>query len=313
MRILSMSGFIPEQICDTIRFTHYSGNRNISHYCGYVLDFISQVLQDDSIDGAVFPRSCDSTRTIKSYLSETGKFLFQMHIPSYGVPGAKDFLASVLKKYKEEVEAYYRIELKDTIQRIDMVNRRNAIIKGLYTNLGDISFSDYLAQIHYLLGQPLLEQGDIRSVGKGGAKGKKVFVVGSFLSNLEIAKKIEKNGMTVVGDTLPESGRIASSKETAIEGDVYENIADYMLSMRLSPTQNSFRSILDSDRDEMIKKSVKGVIFITQKYCEPYDYLFSAYKSMADDLGLKVLKLTFNDSEDSRKADLSIEAFADTL
>ncbi len=313
MRILSMSGFIPEQICDTIRFTHYSGNRNISHYCGYVSDFISQVLQDDSIDGAVFPRSCDSTRTIKSYLSETGKFLFQMHIPSYGVPGAKDFLAFALKKYKEEVEAYYRVELKDTIQRIDMVNRRNAIIKGLYTNLGDISFSDYLAQIHYLLGQPLLEQRDICSVGRGGTKGKKVFVVGSFLSNLEIAKKIEENGMTVVGDTLPESGRIASSKKTAIEGDVYENIADYMLSMRLSPTQNSFRSILDSDRDEMIKKSVKGVIFITQKYCEPYDYLFSAYKAMADDLGLKVLKLTLNDSEDSRKADLSIEAFADTL
>ncbi len=313
MRILSLSGFVPEHICDTIRFTQYTGDRNISHYCGYVSDYISQVMQDDSIDGAVFPKSCDSTRTIRSYLSKTGKFLFQMPIPAYGAPGAKSFLVSVIKSYRESVAVYYGVELNDTIQRIYMINKRNESIKRLYANLDEISYSEYISRIHHLLGLPLSEQNDFGSIGAKSAKGKKVLVVGSFLSNVEIAKSIEEAGLSVVGDTLPESGRIASSKVTAIDGDVYENIADYMLSMRLSPTQNSFKNILDSDKDEMLKKSVKGILFITQKYCEPYDYLFSPYKAMAEELGLKVLKISLNDTEDSRKVNLSLEAFADTL
>ena len=69
MRILSLSGFVPEQICDVVRFTQYEGDYKISHYCGYVSDYISQVLNDASIDGAVFPKSCDSSRVISSYLS----------------------------------------------------------------------------------------------------------------------------------------------------------------------------------------------------------------------------------------------------
>ena len=33
MNILALSGFVPEQICDTVRFTRYTGDRNITHYC----------------------------------------------------------------------------------------------------------------------------------------------------------------------------------------------------------------------------------------------------------------------------------------
>ena len=53
MKLLAMSGLIPEQICDVVRFTQYAGERNLPHYCGYASDFISQVMQDNRIDGAV--------------------------------------------------------------------------------------------------------------------------------------------------------------------------------------------------------------------------------------------------------------------
>lgn len=82
MKILAMSGFVPEEICDTMRFTQYSGNRNISHYCGYASDFIDQALQDSNVDGVVFPKTCDSTRIIKSYLEEAKKFVYQLNVPS---------------------------------------------------------------------------------------------------------------------------------------------------------------------------------------------------------------------------------------
>ena len=62
---------------EEIRFTGYTGERNIAHYCGYAADYISQVMNDRDIDGAVFPKTCDSTRTLTSYLSGSGKFCFQ--------------------------------------------------------------------------------------------------------------------------------------------------------------------------------------------------------------------------------------------
>ena len=313
MRILSLSGFTPEQICDTIRFSQYAGDRNISHYCGYVSDFISQVVQDKSIDGAVFPKSCDSARTIGSYLSDTGKFLFQIDVPSYGAVGARRYFASVIRSYKRAVEAYFEVKLDDTVERTELVNRRNSVIRKLHENLADISFADYLAALHETLTMPLCEQTKIRPVKKAKIGGKRVYVIGSFLSNLEIAQCLEDVGLSVVGDNLPESGRLATVKTTALDGDIFENIADAILSMNPSPTQNAFRNILETDRFEINNKSAQGIIFITQKYCEPYDYLFSSYKAMADDMGLPILKLSLNDTEDNRKATLSLEAFADTL
>ena len=80
MSILALSGHIPEYIGDIIRFTNYSGDRNIAQYCGYASDFISQVINDDSIDGAVYPRSCDSARIIGSYLEKSGKRFFQFNL-----------------------------------------------------------------------------------------------------------------------------------------------------------------------------------------------------------------------------------------
>ena len=91
MNILSMSGFIPEHICDTVRFTQYSGERNIASYCGYASDFISQVMGDKNIERRI-SQSCDSSRIIGSYLDTCGKFLHQINVPAGTGPDAVLFL-----------------------------------------------------------------------------------------------------------------------------------------------------------------------------------------------------------------------------
>ena len=84
MKILSMSGFVPEAICDTVRFNGFKGDAGFSHYCTYASDYISQVLSDDTIDGAVFPKTCDSSRSISSYIGESGKFVYPLAVPVQG-------------------------------------------------------------------------------------------------------------------------------------------------------------------------------------------------------------------------------------
>lgn len=312
MNILSMSGFVPEQICDTARFSQYPGDRNIAHYCGYASDFVSQVLYDHDIDGAVFPKSCDSSRIISSYLSKTNKFIYQINAPPLQTHGAENFLAASIQRYKKAIEFYYRISIDDVGERSEIVNRRNAKLKKLYDSLRDLSFPRYLSAIHDMLKKPLREQA-VPSAVKGKSDGKPVFIVGSFLANVDVAEAIEEAGLNVVGDTLTESGRLVSVPPVNNMEDIYVEIAKSLLHGRLSPTQNNFRKIMEADLDELQKKGVKGVIFITQKYCEPYDFLLSVYKSSLDTIGIPIFQIPLSDTEDSGKSRLALEAFADAL
>lgn len=314
MKLLALSGFIPEQICDIVRFTRYPGGGGISHYCGYASDFISQVLHDGSVDGAVFPKSCDSSRVINSYCAGSGKFLYQLHIPVGRDPLAVQYLAAGIRAYKAAVEKHYRIKADDIEERIERVNIRNQKLRQLYGCIGEISYSAYLEALHHMLSVPLHEQMVPDGMGKKDAGGKRVYLVGSTLSEHGIARAVEDAGMNIVGDNLTESKRLFSAPPVEAEkGRIYENIAQSILKNRVSPTQNNFADILAEDMREIRQKDVQGVIYISQKYCEAYDYLFPAYKGMLDGYGVPVLRLPAAGSANGSEMGLAIEAFADIL
>ncbi|WP_288702447.1 2-hydroxyacyl-CoA dehydratase family protein [uncultured Clostridium sp.] len=314
MKLLALSGFVPEQICDVVRFTQYTGERNIDHYCGYVSDFISQVQNDATIDGAVFPKGCDSSRIIESYLDNTRKFQFQMAIPARQDELAIEYLAEEYKRYKESIENYFKISILDIRKRIIKINERNSILKKNYDELEQYKYSDYIRQIHDNLKLPLEKQNILSSLEENEIEQKKtVYLIGSFLSNLKIVEWIEKNGMKIVGDNLPESSRMINSKEVEVDGDIYKNIAREMLGRRLSPTQNNFDKILADDLKEIKRKKVDGVIMVIQKYCEPYEYLYSVYQKKLSESGIPILKLVALNSEDDKKMELQIEAFSDMI
>ncbi len=313
MNILSMSGFIPEHICDTVRFTQYSGERNIASYCGYASDFISQVMGDKNIDGAVYPKSCDSSRIIGSYLDTCGKFLHQINVPAGTGPDAVLFFAEEIKRYQTQIEKHYHTAINNIGDRIALLNRRNRKICDLYDNLDTLDYLEYIENIHRNLKRPLCEQDMGDSLRRGHGTGKRVFVTGSFLSGIEIAGIIEDRGLKIVGDNLPESGRLCSLPETKVTGDIYCNISENIMGRRLSPTQDHFNRILEADIEEIKRKEIKGVIMVIQKYCEPYEYLYSIYKDRLETQNIPVLKISLLHSEDVQKTNLQIEAFADII
>lgn len=315
MKILSLSGFIPEHICDTVRFVQYSGRSRVSHYCGYVSDFIEQVLEDDSIDGAVFPKSCDSSRGIGSYCGASKKFLYQLAVPSRRDVSAIRYFAHSIEEYKLAVERHYGIEITDEMmeERCARLLRRNRQLKECYDCLDSVDYGSYLDGLHAMLQQPLMEQEVPKLQRNIHSEGKRVYLVGSFLSNSGFAYSIERSGMKIVGDNLTESKRLFSMRPTGGRENIYEDMAESILGNKLSPTQNEFGEMLAGDLREVQEKDVKGVIFLTQKYCEPYDYLYSVYKKALDEKGIPVLKLTAVDSVDQSGADLVMESFADIL
>ena len=314
MNILSLSGFIPEEICDTKRFVQYTGDETISHYCGYAADYISQVLEDPEIDGAVFPRSCDSCRVIGSYLAgHTDKFLYQLAVPARRDSAAVSYLSAEIQRYQLAVERHYQIRLGDISQRFQFINERNQKIQRLYQSLRDISYTAYMETLHRELVRPLFEQTIPDTLPGKPEDGRPVYLIGPFLSNPQVSGLIEKNGMSIVGDNLTQSKRLFSKVNVQREGDLYEMIARRILTGALSPTQDNFKQIVEDDLAEIKKKAVQGVIFISQKYCEPYDYLFSVYKKILDDHGIPSLQITLSNSHDSRRLEAAVETFADLI
>lgn len=313
MKILSMSNLIPEQICDTVRFFGYGSRQQISHYCGYAAEFISRVREDDGVDGAVFPRTCDSSRVLSGYIGRIDKFLYQFPVPIRSGCAATAYLAESIRAYKKAVEAYYGVTLSDTAERAGLINARNQALAVLYEHLPELSYGAYLESSHALLQRPLREQSVPEDLPASPCPaGPKVFVVGSTQTGAKLVRQIEAAGMNIVGDRLPESRRMIFAPAVSAQGDIYENIAKSLLAGSPSPTADAFAQILQEDRDELIKKQAQGVIFLTQKYCEPYDYLFPAYKRMLDGLGIPVLRVTQTGSG-AENAALAIETFADLL
>ena len=314
MKLLSMSSFVPEQVCDVIRFTGYKGNTKVSHYCGYAADYISQVLEDESIDGAVFPRSCDSTRVIDSYLQDIEKFVYKLHVPAINNQLGKETFAETLREYHSEVCSKFNIGKEDLLLRTQIVNQRNQKLRKQYDHIEEFRYSSYLKQIHEALVLPLEKQKIENPELDERTDCKEVYIVGSYLSNLSIIEKIEQVGLKIVGDNITESKRLFGGKDVRCDtDDIYMELAENILDRQLSPTQDNFEPLIDDDIEEITRKKVKGVIFVTQKFCEPYDYLYSVYKKKLVSIEIPTLHIVLNDSLDLTKTDLLIEAFADTL
>lgn len=52
---------------------------------------------------------------------------------------------------------------------------------------------------------------------------------------------------------------------------------------------------------------------MTQRFCEPYDFLFAPYAAMLEKLGLPVLRIERIRSNDTRSFETALEAFSDVL
>jgi benzoyl-CoA reductase/2-hydroxyglutaryl-CoA dehydratase subunit BcrC/BadD/HgdB len=312
MKILSMSGFVPEAICDTVRFNGFKGDAGFSHYCTYASDYISQVLSDDTIDGAVFPKTCDSSRSISSYIGESGKFVYPLAVPVVRSVDAVKYYASVIRDYKTAVEAHYGISISEDeiYDRFRMVEARNASINSLYESLADgLSYSSYINAIHENFTKPLAEQ---KIETSGQSAGIPVFLLGSYMTNAGIVDSAEKNGLRITGDDLPESNRIAKRAFPVVE-DIYQLVALQVLSSRTSPTQNSYSDRIKETMEEIGKKGCRGVLVVTQKFCEPYDYYYSVLKKALDDAGIPSLKLELDGSLDQNLHEAELGAFASML
>ena len=70
---------------------------------------------------------------------------------------------------------------------------------------------------------------------------------------------------------------------------------------------------MEYDFKKIRDKQALGIIMVVQKYCEPYEFLYSVFKKKSDKAGIPIIKINIADSKDINKAKLQLEAFRGIL
>lgn len=316
LNILALSNFIPEEIIDVKRFESYKGNIRIENFCTYAQNFVSRVIEDDSVDGAVVPNSCDSIRMAADYIREnTGKFVYQIKHPLIFSSESILEYADEIIKYKSSIEKHFNISIsREFMQdRIEKLDKKYLFIKGMYDSLNSISYYDYIKALNKSFTEPLNNWEDIfRTEYRKTDNSVKVFIIGPFLSDISIIQKIEEFGGNIVGDDLTNSKRYFSIKalnSNVDESNIFINTAYRNLSRHPSPTLNNFREVVSRDMHEIKKKEVRKVIFIYQKFCEPHDYIYPLFKEILDEEGIESLRIQLENGINSENIEMRLETF----
>ena len=295
MKLLTLSNYVPEQIVDLVRFVNYNGIFRQSHFCKYIQDFTAMVLEDDSINGAVIPSSCDSVRSAADLLAESGKFIYQLKHP-LGL-GKNDersqiYFAQSIETYKENVASHFNITIdKDIVaERTVELRERGKYLRDVYIQSQGLCYSEYISQINIMLSHRLTDWKKYAPAPKNSIlSGKRVYVIGPFLESVDMLCQIEKAGLQIVGDNLTNSKRLMWSDYVFEKDTIFTDIAAHILKYQVSPTVNRFAVTWEQDYAEIKSKNVQGVIFIHQKFCEPYNYLFTLYSHKLENEGIPII------------------------
>ncbi|GHT55140.1 hypothetical protein FACS1894109_01110 [Spirochaetia bacterium] len=297
--LLTLSNYVPEHFTDIARFAGYQEQFRLSHYCQYIKEFIAASLKDPNIDGVVLPNSCDCVRTAIDYIEKSDKYVYQLKHPTVNTEEAVRYFTVIIEQFKFTLEHYFHktITIEEISARTQLITDRNSYLHNVYENAGSFSYGDYIGMINRMLNYPLSEWNGHISALSPKKQGKGVYVIGPFLANIALLSRMEKCGLTIMGDNLTNSKRLITIPFPIKTDTLYEDIARSILNECASPTMGRFNTLYEKDYQEIIKKDIKGVVFLCKKFCESYDYLFAYYQERLQTVGIPIIRVYTDDIE----------------
>ena len=284
-----------------------------------------------ALDGVIIPYICDTTRAL-DLVVKYHRFLPYtecLRIPKTTVG------AGVLPYFRQELErlgsSLGRLtgtdpdpdRLRQAIRLMNEVKSRLDRIRGvLRERPGAISAAEYLGAVRASLSLPkeeairlldeFLAEAKIRTQAPGRLP--KVILAGKVAEPAALLEMIEAAGFRVVEDLLVLGGRSIQTR-AAEEGDPLENLARAQLERwPMTGVWDSRRSRAEFLLERVSASQAEGVIFLVQKFCEPWEIDYPGLKEALDRAGIKNLRLeTEYQTGSLEPLRTRVEAFAEML
>ena len=340
--LIIAGGFIPVRIFGRKKIIKSESYFPIN-FCPYIKSGWESLLADaDNFNALIFTNSCDGMRR---FFDITGKYLDR--IPSYllDVPHLKNkdsqdfFTVNIgdMKKFIEKLKGE-KIDKKEIENAVKLINKKRKLLKEyssiFYKSPNLIEIPTYYKVIELsMITDPGIFLEDlekyldfIRSTDKTNTENgiglqldrrnsPAIMIIGNFIAEDKLWEMLSKMNLKLASEDLCTSNRYFEKQVVTDDNKgLMESIAERYLNKPQCMRMADLGSKLAEIENAIIKNDIKGVIFITLKFCDNMLYSFSLLKQRLNNMGIPVLYLDIeynNFSEGQIKT--RVQAFLEML
>jgi len=301
--------------------------------CTHLKDCLEQAMTGklDYLDGSVLAHACEASRGFYGVwkLNSGMPHSHFLQVPATSKKTSRDFFISELKIFKSFLEEMSGNEITDDrlIHSIEVYNENRNLMKKLYElrsfSDSSISGSDIIDIIKAGLVLPkdehnrMLEnvisnyhenpdidddQGDIY-----------ICVVSNAIEEADtVIEVIEKCGGHVVMDNFSYGMRYCW--DTVESGsDPLGSLATHYLEKIPFPGKFPMAKIVDSLTGMAEESEADGMIWLVEKYCDPYMFSYPAVEIKAKEKGIKMMSIEAEEVGNIPRLQIKVEAFMESL
>ncbi len=329
--LIHSAGMIPVRIRGSAENIEMADAHLPTFVCSYMRSCLDQALKGryDYLDGVVFPKTCDMTRGLYSIWKKSVKLPYYWFLP---VPGksteeAVELFSQELCFFKESLEEFTGGKISDESlkQAIKVCNENRSLMRQVCeTGLSDshpYSGSEVYEMLLAGLVLPKEEHNamlrkslDSAKSGSQSSEGKvRLMLSGNTFENIELVQTIEECGGDIVVDDLDIGTRRYWSGVDE-NSDPLKALAERYLRKIPCPCKHPAVNRLEHMLELAKNYRVKGVILVTQKYCDTHLYDRPWIESRLTEEGIAVLSVDHTDTGwVGGKFKTMVEAFIEML
>ena len=336
-----LTAYVPEELFHAAGFNpvfifHTSGDYGHAraHLPGFTCWVAGSALDQalagnlDNLTGMALAKTCDTTQGLADLWQQTVPHipLFHFGMPlRLDSPSAHVYLLAELESLRARIQALTGNPITDDALResILLYNRTRALIRLLYARAADFAppdlyelvraafqtpkevYNDHVAQ---LLAKPFVPP-------DGGSRERfpHVLLVGPALGDPALFDVLAEAGVRVTGD-LFDLGERHFAVDAAEDDDPLQALADRLLALVPTPTKHHPRRTRAAFLLSLVQeRSVAGVIFARQKFCEPHGFDYIQLAHALDLVSVPHLLIELEQASQAGQLRTRVEAFVEML
>ncbi len=340
--LIIAGGFIPVRIFGRKKIIKSESYFPIN-FCPYIKSSWESLLAAaDNFRALIFTNSCDGMRRFfdiaSKYLDRIPSYL--LDVPHLKNKEAVDFFAGNagdMKIFIEKINGK-KINDKEIKNAIKLTNKKRRLLKeysrifNKLPHLIDIStyykvmelsmisdpeiFMDELERYLDFIGNiDKTSTGDKVSLHSDHMNSPAIVIIGNFIAEEKLWEMLSTMNLKLADEDLCTSNRYFEKQVVTDDNkDLMESIAERYLNKPQCMRMADLGSKLAEIENNIVKNNIKGVIFITLKFCDNMLYSFPLLKQRLNDMGIPVLYLDIESNNFSEgQVKTRVQAFLEML
>ncbi|MHA2038644.1 MAG: 2-hydroxyacyl-CoA dehydratase [Promethearchaeota archaeon] len=274
----------------------------INYMCAYLTDIINSFEADyfSWADHLIIPPSCDSLYGAKDYLEKNidNVKTKMFRTPLQFTPDAYQVYESAVEDVLDWLSGFYSFDNELLMKGIDFKNQMNNKIRTLVSRNGEPF--EGVVYLKLMIAKSILPDSVFRSllddiseetIEQNYKKDRdNILILGPLCDNLDLLDYIGTDHNIITKFMTSTLGLFDG--EISLEGDIKKNLIRYYFSRAGTATSYNYFARLKKGLDREIKKySIKGIIYLNYKLCDPHMFLSRQIRYHFGDSNVKVLYL----------------------